>query len=75
MPPNWAHPVRHLLDMLTPCSRGALFATPVKENISMAEADRRPARTFAIAMNLVSFIFGVALTIVVLLAGIVTPPI
>jgi hypothetical protein len=47
----------------------------MKESTSMAEADRRAAKTFAIAMNLVAFICGAALALVVLFAGIVTPPI
>jgi len=41
----------------------------------MAEADRRTAKTFAIVMNLVAFICGAALALIVLFAGIVTPPI
>jgi hypothetical protein len=54
------------------------FATrlaSMKESTSMAEADRRTAKTFAIAMNLVAFICGAALALVILFAGIVTPPI
>jgi hypothetical protein len=41
----------------------------------MAEADRSAAKNFAIAMNLVAFICGATLALVVLFAGIVTPPI
>jgi len=78
VPPNSAHPVRDPLPMLTPGPCGALFATPLagmKENTSMAEGDLRPVEGFAIATHLVTFIFGVVLAIVVLFAGIVTPPI
>ncbi len=41
----------------------------------MAGGDRRPVEGFAIATHLVTFIFGAVLAIVVLFAGIVTPPI
>lgn len=41
----------------------------------MAEAEQRPVKGFIIATNLVAFIFGMALTVIVLFAGVVTPPI
>jgi hypothetical protein len=47
----------------------------MKENTSMAEADRKPVKAFIIATNLVAFVFGAVLAIVALFAGIVTPPI
>jgi hypothetical protein len=47
----------------------------MKENTSMAEVNRRPVHGFVIATNLVAFVLGVTLALVVLFAGIVTPPI
>ena len=41
----------------------------------MTEVYRRPVDGFIIVTNLVAFIFGATLAIVVLFAGVVTPPI
>lgn len=77
-PADFAHPVRDPLPILMHVHAAPLFAASLagmKENTSMAEVNRRPVHGFVIATNLVAFVLGVTLAIVVLFAGIVTPPI